>query len=93
MTGEVDARVHRGAGSNGSERTPKPLVKATLVLTGLSDGMAITPSCSWSSFFQLSNRFLKVELPALSNGPPMPCVVPTRAGLIPSRFSSAVVTW
>ena len=29
-------------------------------MTGLSDGMAITPSCSWSSFFQLSNSALKV---------------------------------
>ena len=57
---------------NGSERTPKPLVKVDAVLTGLSDGMAITPSCSWSSFFQLLNSALKVALPALSNGPPTP---------------------
>ena len=41
-------------------------------MTGLSDGMAITPSCSWSSFFQLLNSALKVGLPALSNGPPTP---------------------
>jgi hypothetical protein len=32
--------------------------------------MAITPSCSWSSFFQLLNKALNVGLPALSNGPP-----------------------
>ena len=78
---------------NGSERTPKPLVNSTLVLTGLSDGMAMTPSCSWSSFFQLLNSALKVGLPALSNGPPTPPWPPTRAGLMPSLFSSAAVTW
>ena len=38
----------------------------------MSDGTAITPSCSWSSFFQLLNSALKVALPALSNGPPTP---------------------
>ena len=53
----------------------------------------MTPSCSWSSFFQLSNSALKVALPALSNGPPTPSALPTRAGLMPSRFSSAAVTW
>ncbi len=78
---------------NGSERVPNPLVNSTSVLTGLSDGTAIMPSWSWSSFFQLSNRFLKVELVADSNGPPTPAVLPTRAGVMPSRFSSAAVTW
>jgi hypothetical protein len=47
---------------NGSERTPKLEVKAA-VLTGLSDGTAITPSCSESSFFQLLNSALKVGSP------------------------------
>ena len=41
-------------------------------MTGLSDGTAIAPSCSVSSFFQLVNSCLKVgsALPADSNGPP-----------------------
>jgi len=54
---------------------------------------AIMPSWSWSSFFQLSNRDLKVAFPAASKGPPTPAVLPTRAGVIPRRFSSAAVTW
>ena len=91
--GKVDSRdAWRRRAWNGSERTPKPLVKVTAVLIGLSEGMAMTPSCSWSSFFQLLNSALKVGLPTLSNGPPSPSGA-APAGLKPSRFSSAAVTW
>jgi hypothetical protein len=53
--------------------------------------MAITPSCSWSSFFQLLNSALKVALPTFSNGPPT-LPRPTRAVVRPSFFNSAAVT-
>ena len=70
--GEVDAGVHRGAAVERIGADAEAAGERTSVLTGLSDGMAITPSCSWSSFFQLLNSALKVGLPALSNGPPTP---------------------
>ena len=53
----------------------------------------MTPSCSESSFFQLSNSALKLGLATRSNGPPTPPLLPTRAGVMPSRYSSAAVTW
>jgi hypothetical protein len=66
--------------------------KSTLARTGLSDGTAITPSLSWSSFFQLSNRLLKVRFRAFERSADA-AVLPTRAGVMPRRFSSAAVTW